>query len=174
MKIGAFVGKFYPPHIGHISAIDYSLTKCDIVYIIISKNKMRNTDIQTKNNFLELDADLIKKWFTEHYKNNPKIKVEIFDETGLRPYPLDRDIWADKFKKQFPDVNVKIADEGYREYNQEYFPDYDFLAIDRDAINIHSTYIRDNMEKYFDYIIPEAQEYFKNHLKKGETKWKII
>ena len=23
MKIGAFTGKFYPPHIGHLSAVDY-------------------------------------------------------------------------------------------------------------------------------------------------------
>lgn len=166
MKIGAFVGKFYPPHIGHLSAIDYALTKCDIVYVVVSKNKIRNADLKTKHNFLELDARLIQSWFKEHYKNNPKIKVEIFDESNLRPYPMDRDIWAEKFKKQFPNVNIKIADESYREYNEKYFPEYTFLPIDRDAINIHSTYIRNNLDKYFDYIIPEAKNYFKKLLNK--------
>ena len=102
MKIGAFIGKFYPPHIGHISAIEYSLKKCDLVYIIISKNEIRNTDIKNKDNFLRLDAEQIKEWFKLHYKNNPKIKVEVFDESNLRPYPLDRDKWAEKFKKEFP------------------------------------------------------------------------
>lgn len=170
MKIGAFIGKFYPPHIGHLSAIDYSLTQCDKVYIVISKNKIRNSNILAQNNFLELDADLIQKWFEKHYKNNSKIKVEVFDETDLRPYPLDRDKWAERFKAQFPNVNVKIADESYREYNQKYFPDYEFLPIDRDLIDIHSSYIRDNPNKYFEYIIPEAKDYFKNLINKGELK----
>jgi len=160
-KIGAFVGKFYPPHIGHVWVINKALKDLDEVYIIISKNDIRNEMIKDEQNFPTLNSNLIKGWFEEHYKNNPKIKVEIFDETGLKPYPEDRDIWANKFKQQFPTVNVKIADESYRKYNEEFFPSYEFYPIERDVIKIHSTQIRNNMEKYFDYLIDEAKEYFK-------------
>ncbi len=162
-KIGAFVGKFYPPHIGHIHAIDKACKDMDILYIIISKNDKRNQQILERDCFEILDAELIKSWFTQHYKNNPKIKVEIFDETNLKPYPQDLEKWAEKFKQQFRDVNVKIADESYREYNKKYFAEYEFYPIDRDVIDIHSSYFRKNKQKYKNYLILEAQKYFEHN-----------
>jgi len=164
-KIGAFTGKFYPPHIGHLSVVDNALKNLDEVYVVISKNEMRNESIKTQFGFEVLDAEKIKQWFELHYKNEPRVKVAIFDESGLRPYPEDRDIWADKFKREFPEVNVKIADEGYREYNEKYFPEYEFYPIDREIIPIHSTMLRSDMKNYLDYLIPEAREYFEKKLK---------
>lgn len=161
-RIGAFVGKFYPPHIGHTWVIDNVVKNLDEVYVIISKNEIRNEDIKENQSFTTLNAELIKSWFEKHYENNPKIKVAIFDESGLRPYPEDRDVWAEKFKKEFPMVNVKIADEGYRAFNKEFFPEYEFYPIERDVIPIHSTQIRQNLKENFDFLIDEAKEYFNN------------
>ena len=160
MKIGAFCGKFYPPHIGHLSVIDKAQKDLDMVYVVISKNKTREQEIKKNENF-EIPSELIKHWFEMHYKNNPKVKIEIFDESGLLPYPADQSKWAERFKNQFPLVNVKIADGGYREFNEKYFPSYEFYEIDREAIPIHSTLFRQNPNKYMEYIIPEAQKYFK-------------
>ncbi len=164
-RIGAFVGKFYPPHIGHLWVVDTLLEELDEIYIIISKNEIRNKIIEKDTGFKGLDANLIKKWFSEHYKDNPKVKVEVFDESGFKPYPEDRDKWAEKFKEQYPSVTVKIADESYREYNQEYFSDYEFLAIPRDVINIHSTDIRNNLKQNYNYLIEEAKGYFLENVK---------
>ena len=161
-RIGAFVGKFYPPHIGHLSVVDKAIKDLDEVYIIISKNSIRDKEIENKQNFKPLSAEIIKNWFELHYKNENKVKVEIFDETGLKPYPQDVDVWAEKFKKQFPTINVKIADAGYKEFNEKYFPEYEFYEIDRDIIPIHSTMLRENMKNNLQYLIPEAREYFKN------------
>ena len=161
-KIGAFVGKFYPPHIGHLWVVDTLTSEFDEIYIIISKNEKRNNQIKKDMKFNILNADMIKQWFEEHYKNNSKIKVKVFDETHFKPYPEDRDKWAEKFKKEFPEVNVKIADESYREYNREYFPEYEFKSIPRNVVNIHSTEIRQNIKDNIEFIIPEAREYFRN------------
>lgn len=161
-KIGAFVGKFYPPHIGHLSVIDDAIKNLDMVYVIISKNEERNNQIKTANHFNVLDAELIKTWFEKHYQNNKKVVVKIFDETGFKPYPEDVDKWSDKFKKEFPEVNVKIADAGYREFNEKFFPDYEFYEIDREKIPVHSTMLRDDMQNNMEFLIPEAKEYFKN------------
>ena len=164
-KIGAFVGKFYPPHIGHLSVIEKACQTLDEVWVIISYNKIRNAELEKNDGFANLDANLIKSWFSDYYKNNPKVKVEVFDESGFLPYPDDRDKWAEKFKKQFPTVNVKIADGGYREYNKIYFPEYEFYEIDRDIIPFHSTMFRLEPEKYLQKLIPQAQQYFKNLIK---------
>lgn len=165
-KIASFIGKFYPPHIGHLSVIDELKNKFDEVYVIISKNDIRNKKIFIETGFNVLDAQLIKSWFDEHYKKDKNVKVFIFDEEEFKPYPEDRDKWAEKFKKEFPLVNVKVADESYREYNQKYFPEYEFYSIKRDIIDIHSTYIRNDTQKYLDYLIPEAKDYFKQRKNK--------
>ena len=159
-RIGAFVGKFYPPHIGHLSVIDDAVNNMDEVYVIISKNDERNNEIKQSAKFDVLNAELIKSWFEKHYQNNKKVTVKIFDETGLKPYPEDVDIWSEKFKKEFPEVNVKIADAGYREFNQKFFPEYEFYEIDREKIPVHSTMLRNDMKKNLEYLIPEAKEFF--------------
>lgn len=161
-RVGAFVGKFYPPHKGHIFAIDTALKDMDEVVIVISSNKIRDNQIKQEQRFNNLEPEHIKSWFEEHYKNNSAVSVQIFDESGLRPYPLDRDIWAQKFKEQFANVNIKIGDESYREYNEQYFSDYEFYAVDRDVVGVHSTDIRLNFEKYKDYLIDSAKSYFEN------------
>lgn len=161
-KIASFIGKFYPPHIGHLWVIDNLEDKFDELYIIISKNNKRNEKIYKETGFEILDASLIKKWFDSHYKGREKIKTFIFDEEEFKPYPEDRDKWAEKFKKEFPLVNVKIADESYRDYNEKYFPEYEFYPIERDIVAIHSTDLRKDIKNNFDYLIPEAKDYFKN------------
>ena len=163
MKIGAFVGKFYPPHIGHLSVIDKAQKDLDEVWVIISKNKQREQEIKQKDNF-EISSELIKSWFKEYYKDNKKIKVAVFDESGLAPYPADQEQWAERFRKQFPSINVKIADGGYREFNEKYFPEYEFYEIDREQIPIHSTLFRQEPNKYLEYLIPQAQKYFKEKI----------
>lgn len=165
-KIGAFVGKFYPPHIGHLSVVDNLVEKLDELWIIISYNKIRNQKIKNETDFQLLSPFVIKSWFEEHYKSNTKVKIAIFDESNFRPYPEDRDKWADEFKRQFPTINIKIADESYREYNKKYFPEYEFLCIDRDVVNIHSTQIRNNLKNNLRYIIPEARKFFEQKLDK--------
>lgn len=165
MKVAAFIGKFYPPHIGHLAVVDKFAKSVDELWIIISYNSIRNKIIENQSGFKNLSPYLIKQWFENHYKNNSKIVVEVFDETGFRPYPEDRDKWAEKFKKEFPKINIKIADESYREFNNQYFSEYEFLPLSRDIVNIHSTEIRKDLLKHLDKIIPEARDYFKggNH-----------
>lgn len=164
MKIGAYVGKFYPPHIGHLDAVEQSLKYCDKVLIVISKNDIRNKEIFEKSGFQILDAELIKSWFEAYYKKDDRVMIEIMDETNLAPYPKDQDEWAEKFIKLFPYVNVKIADESYRAFNEKYFANYEFLPLNRENIPIHSTMIRKDLTKYFDYLIPTAKDYFRSYL----------
>ena len=69
-KIGAFTGKFYPPHIGHLSVVDKAVEDLDEVWIVISSNKERNDSLKKHDGFNKLDANLIKDWFEKHYLNN--------------------------------------------------------------------------------------------------------
>ena len=50
-KIGAYIGKFYPPHIGHIWVVDNILKDFDKLYIVISYNKLRNIKIKEEQGY---------------------------------------------------------------------------------------------------------------------------
>lgn len=172
-KIAGFVGKFYPPHIGHLKVVDDACEKFDKVYMIISNNDIRNEQIKNLSGFDIIKPELIKMWLCDYYKDNKKVLIEIFDETDLKPYPEDQDVWADKFKQQFPDINVKIADESYRKFNEKFFPEYEFFSIDRDNISVHSTLIRKccvegNVDYIKKFVLEKTYTYLKDKYKNND------
>ena len=118
-----------------------------------------------------MDKNLRIDWLMQSFSHHSNIKIFYMDETGLEAFPQDMKAWAERFKKIVGnDVNVKFADETYRELNEKYFPECQFIAFDRTLINISATDIRWNPEKYFDFIAEPAQEFFKEIIKKGEWK----
>ena len=164
-KIGAFVGKFLPPHLGHLSVIDKALKYCDVLYVVISENKEKNAAINKRDNFPFLSAEIRKKWFEQHYINTKNIHFVILNEDGLKSFPEDLDKWTERFNKLVPNANIKIADESYREFNEKYFSQCQFVPIERDKIPVHSTNIRQEPHEYMEYIIPEAKADLKLLLK---------
>lgn len=168
-KIGAFAGKFLPPHIGHVRQIEISSEFCDELRVVVAENPMHTKALCEKENLPEMSAELRMNWLAEHFKHNTKIKIVYLDESGIPPFPNGLKEWSERFKKVVGrDVNVKFADETYRELNKTYFPECEFIAFDRTVINISATEIRKNPKKHFNYIIDEAKPYFKNIIEKKE------
>ena len=74
------------------------------------------------------------------------------------------DLKSRKFKEVVGNkINVKYADESYRHLNEEYFPECEFVPIDRDLIPVHGTNIRTD-KNYLKYVIPEGYIDIKNEL----------
>ncbi|MBQ8451713.1 MAG: adenylyltransferase/cytidyltransferase family protein [Clostridia bacterium] len=167
-KIGGFAGKFLPPHIGHITEIENSAKLCDVLYVVVADNTENSKMLCAKAGIPFIPVKLRIKWLKNHFKNNPKIKIIYMCEDGLPKFPDGMKIWSDKFKEiTHHKVNMKFADETYRELNEKYFPECEFVCFDRHKINISATTIRENPEKYIDYIIPEAREFFENLRKRN-------
>jgi len=160
-KIGAFVGKFLPPHTGHLREIDKAAEYCDELYVVVTNNDFNSKHLCEIANIPYIHPKLRIKWLTEHYKQNPKVKVIFMNENKLKAFPAGQDIWSKAFKKLTKNkVNVKFADETYRGLNETYFPECEFVCFYRDPDDISGTKIRNNPKKYFDYIIPEGKSYF--------------
>lgn len=154
-KIGAFVGKFLPPHIGHLSIIDKALTECDEVIVVLSDNPKKSKELCKNANFPYFSAKKRLKWIKNHYKTHKNIKFYVINEGKLNPYTNQG--FASLFWKTVKEpVNYKYADESYRELNEKYFPECKFVPIDRDAIPVHGTDIR-NKDKTLDYVISEGK-----------------
>ena len=164
MKIGAFAGKFLPPHIGHVTQIEKCAELVDELYVVVAENPTRSAEICAMSGLEPIDGKLRVKWLQEHFKNNPKIKVFYFDESGLKAFPEGLKEWSERFKSQFKNVNVKFADETYRELNEIYFPECEFMPFDRMVIPISATMVRNDIKNNINYIIEEARDYFKKYL----------
>ncbi len=164
-KVGAFVGKFLPPHIGHLSVIDNALKECDKLYIVISDDAKNSKKLCKKNNFPYFSAKTRLKWFKKHYKTQKNASFRIIDESKLKDKNNKSEYAKLFFDSVGTDVNIKYADESYRELNEKYFPNSKFVAIDRDKINIHSTNIREDLNN-IKFVIKEAQNDILKALKK--------
>ncbi len=168
-KIGAFVGKFLPPHVGHLSVIDKALNECDEVVVVISDDAKKSKKLCMKTNFPHFCAKTRLKWFKKHYKNQKNAKFRIIDESKLKSENFDGREYAELFWKSVKEkVNVKYADESYRELNEKYFPECEFVPINREQIPIHSSDIRINLDN-LKFVIPEGQADILKAIKNNEN-----
>lgn len=162
-KIGAFVGKFLPPHIGHISIVNKMLDECDEAVVVVSDNPKVSKQLCKENNFPYFNSNHRLKWFKQYFKKNKKLHFAVIDESKIIKDKNFMEEYAKLFFNSVPyKVNVKYADESYRELNEKYFSNCTFVPINRDVINIHSTDIRKDYEKNKQFAIPSAIEDIEN------------
>ena len=166
-KIGAFPGKFLPPHKGHIDTILDCANKCDKLLVVVADNEQNSKNLCEKANIPYMPVKLRIKWLKKHFRKHKNIKIVYMNESKLGVFPAPMDVWSDAFKKVTKNkVNMKFADETYRILNELHFPECKFVCFDRQIIKISATMIRNEPEKYFDYIIDEAKPYFRKIIDK--------
>lgn len=160
-KTGCFVGKFLPPHIGHLSVIDKALTECEYVIVVLAEDISRSKQLCEQSKFPYFSPSKRIKWLQAHYKDYSNIDFVFFNEKGIPKNDLAT--WSKKFKEKFKNIDVKYADKSYKFLNEKYFPECIFIPVDRDKINIHGTDIRKN-PKNIKYMIEEGKKQVLNKL----------
>lgn len=170
-KIGVFIGKFLPPHLGHINQIKKCLEQCDELIVIVADSKKRTKNICKNANIKTVHAKTRLKLIKKHLFNNNqdfkikyknKIKFLYINQGMLEAFPDKLNLWKNKLKKITKNkFNYWFVDNNYLEISKKYFPEYNFIGFDRNEIRICATEIRNNFNNNFKFIIPEAIKYFK-------------
>jgi HTH-type transcriptional repressor of NAD biosynthesis genes len=105
----AFVfGKFLPFHKGHEAMINFALTKCDLLTVLVCcSDKESIPDIARK------------AWIEKAFEKEKNIEIKTINyleselpNTSESSESVSK-IWADIFKKQFPDYSILITSEEY-------------------------------------------------------------
>jgi HTH-type transcriptional repressor of NAD biosynthesis genes len=105
----AFVfGKFLPFHKGHEAMINFALSKCDILTVLVCCSDKENI------------SDTVRKsWIEKTFEKQKNVEIKTFNylENEL-PNTSETskevsEIWADIFKKQLPDYSLLITSEEY-------------------------------------------------------------
>jgi len=110
--IKAFVfGKFLPFHKGHEAMINFALTKCDFLTVLVCCSDKENITAITR-----------QKWIEKAFENQGKIEIKSFHyleseltNTSVTSQEVSR-VWSVKFKEFFPDYALVITSEEYGNY----------------------------------------------------------
>lgn len=156
-KIGAFVGKFLPPHVGHMSVIDLMRSECDISVVVLSDSPARSKRLCREAGFPYFSSKKRMEWLKKQYAGCSDMRFYVLDESFGGKYS------EEKFAKLFhetikEEVNVKYAEPKYRALNEKYFSQCEFREVPRNAINISGTMIRERPNAFFDMIMPSARQ----------------
>ena len=153
MTRGLIIGKFLPPHAGHLALLDFAATQCDEVIVSISDNK--NDPI---------DAQLRLEWLKEIYRNKPVVKPVLlednFDNDQL-PWPERTKIWADKMREVYPPFDLLFSSEEYGEpFAQQLQTKHISFDPDRKKFPVSGSQIRKAPFQYWDFIPDVVKPYF--------------
>ncbi|MDR6563257.1 MULTISPECIES: AAA family ATPase [unclassified Arcicella] len=150
--VKAFVfGKFLPFHKGHQAMINFALSKCDLLTVLVCCSDKEN-----------ITGTVRKSWIEKTYTSQTNIEVKILDyleselpNTSETSEEVSR-IWAEVFKKQLPDYSLLITSEGYGNFVAK-FMNIQHIAFDinRKEIPISATAVRNNMVDNWKYL-PES------------------
>lgn len=153
MNRGLIIGKFLPPHKGHIALIEFAAKHCDEVIVSISHAKEDVIDPQVR-----LD------WLQEIFKDQSKVKLFIiddnFDDQQL-PLPDHTKVWAEFIQRTYPDIDYVFSSE---EYGEPFAINLNAKHIsfdpDRKQFPVSATQIRKAPFRFWNFIPDVVKPFF--------------
>lgn len=169
MIVGMFVGKFLPPHIGHINAIKKAAQNCDKLFVVVGGDEKTNLMLCQNAKIPFIDLNTKTKWIKNELKDIKNITIISFNEEGIPKMPNGWEEWSKRLKILLGEkVDLIFGSErSYEKEYKKYFPESEYVIQDefRKEISISSTKIRSDPKKYFNYICQSAKPFFNSFLK---------
>jgi len=156
-KNSLVLGKFYPPHNGHLYLIDTALENSEKVHVIVSHNPKQS-----------IPGKVRVKSLREVYKNNPNVIIHSGDDRGMPQYDnecetLDEfySYWVPFVHQFVDDLDVVFTSEYYGDDFARYLGIEHYL-VDKERIKfpISGTKVRTNPFDNWEFIPKEVRPYF--------------
>lgn len=155
-KVGMVLGKFYPPHNGHLFLIDTAAAQCDTLYVLCCS--LMNESIS---------GHLRWAWLSKIYRNDKNIKIiHITDENPQHPEEGKKvqfyNIWYDTVYSNIPEqLDAVFTSEDYGdEFAQSLKCKH--ILVDKERVNvpISGTKVREDAHKNWDLLPDVVKGYF--------------
>ncbi len=140
--VKAFVfGKFLPFHKGHEAMINFALTKCDFLTVLVCCSDKEN-----------IPDTFRKTWIEKAFEKEKNIEIRTFNylesellNTSKSSESVSK-IWADIFKNQLPDYSLLITSEEYGNFVAA-FMNIQHIAFDisKKLYPVSATAVRNNL-----------------------------
>lgn len=153
MKQGLVIGKFMPLHKGHEALIRFAASHCDELIVLLGVTEGE-----------PIPGHLRYKWLWDTFRFEKKICIEYTDDPLPDAPVSSRDVslvWARYLTKRFPAVRVIFGSEQYVQFLAEYMKiEYIFFDLNRAALPISGTMIRQEPYIYWDFLSSAAKPYY--------------
>lgn len=156
MKKGLVLGKFMPPHKGHLALIEFGLKNCDQLIVLLCSHSAE-----------PISGKLRLLWLESLFSDNNKIVVHsfLYDPAQLSDASVsseaDSKRWGDEIKKLFPDLSIIFSSEPYGKYLANHLG-IDHLSYDEARLDwpVSSSRIRKFPLQFWDYLPDPVKPWF--------------
>lgn len=163
-KTGVVIGKFLPPHLGHVALIEKSFEQCEKIFVVISNNIEKTEKLCKESSLPFMSADQRKQWLVDHFASLPSaksIKFLVLDENDLKPFPSGAAEFAKRLKALIPSkIDALFFGESSRIKNDgKHFPNTEMIVLERGVDtnpNIEGKNIRNNWLKFKNFMVEGA------------------
>ena len=158
-KNGLVLGKFLPPHMGHLHLISTAASGCKNLTVLACS--LKSEPIPGN-----LRYEWVKSFCSKHNEKNIKVK-NITDELPQFPdeHPKFWDIWCNLIQDNCPDIDVIYSSEDYGfELAKRLNIKHELVDKERIKFPISGTKIRENPYENWDFIYKGAKPYFMNRI----------
>ena len=154
---GMVLGKFMPPHNGHLFLIDTAITECEVVHVFVCSLKKE-----------PIPGILRYKWLTKIYEEFDSVNVIwVTDENPQDPGEFGwidgfYDIWVKSVRSRVKDLDVIFTSEEYGdEFAKRLGIEHVLVDLPRETIPISATAIRRNPIAQWSHIPRVVRPHFK-------------
>lgn len=167
-KNAAIFGKFYPVHKGHINFIKNASKYCKNLYVFVCSESIRD-ELLFKNSSLNRKMSILDridcvKTELKGYKN---IFVYEINEDNIKPYPNGWQEWSDRVRMYLKKYDIKLdyvftnEIDDMKKYKTYLGLEAISLDLNREEFNISATKIRNEYEKYIDFVPDSVKKFQK-------------
>ncbi|HEM3560767.1 TPA: adenylyltransferase/cytidyltransferase family protein [Streptococcus suis] len=151
-------GTFAPMHKGHLDLIGRAKLACGQVRVLVSGYDKDRGDL--------IGLDLLTRFraIQSQFEGDNLVRVRALDETDLPAYPDGWDLWLERLlglldlaEHQAPVFYVSEEEYAQELQNRGYQAHFSPRKF-----GISATFIRENPEKYRDYIAPAFVDFFED------------
>lgn len=158
-KHGMVLGKFYPPHNGHLYLIDEAIKNCHRVTVYLCTQPSE-----------QIDGELRYNWMFELLKDKNVTLVWIKDELPQTPEEHgDKDdfyrIWVNEVQSRQVDLDVIFTSENYGDEFAKYLGiEHELVDLERITHSVSGTDIRTDPFLNWEHIPDSVKPYFKKKI----------
>ena len=141
-----------PPHKGHEMTITFGAKMCEKMFVLISGKPNDDLSVDVRQSILGAEFDLHSNVYI--HKMYDPIAEPTYDSQGIAIEDWFWKYWVHRITIQFGDIDVIFTNDHYgkrlaEELDAKWMP----LDINREAIDISATKLREDPEKYRKYAL---------------------
>jgi HTH-type transcriptional repressor of NAD biosynthesis genes len=156
MHKGFVFGKFLPFHMGHKAMIQFALTRCDFLTVLVCCSDKEIINGETRSN-----------WIKASFPNEQKLDIRIFNyneseliNTSESSRQVSKE-WAKVFKRLLPQHKLLITSEPYGDFVAE-FMSIEHISYDNQRIlhPVSSSQIRKNIFLTWKFLPSKVKSFY--------------